>query len=93
MERSNNQYTGNSRSSIFIYRYWSISEDRPYQLIDLPNKALPSDSTFRQDLLCKIAGDEVLGQVFIYYELLFIFGLIFRNGKKNLKISKGMTES
>jgi hypothetical protein len=40
-----------SHLSFSDVKYWSIYEVRPLKLIDLPNKALPSDSTFRQDII------------------------------------------
>ena len=40
-----------------------MDEYRPYQLINFPNKALPSDSSYRQDLILKKMGDLIKGQV------------------------------
>jgi hypothetical protein len=44
-------------------RYWNIEDQRPYQLLDLPCKALPSDSAYREDLIYRKMGDFTKGQV------------------------------
>ena len=40
-----------------------MDEYRPNRLIDLPNKALPSDSSYRQDLIYTKMKNLVKGQV------------------------------
>jgi len=37
---------------------------KPYKLIDMPNKALPSDSAFREDLIYKRMDNNEKAQVF-----------------------------
>jgi len=43
--------------------YWNIEEVKPFLLIDIPNKALPSDSNFREDLIYRKLGDFENGQL------------------------------
>jgi hypothetical protein len=38
-------------------RYWSMETLRPYVLCDMPNKALPSDASYRLDLLYRKLDD------------------------------------
>jgi len=48
---------------------------KPYKLIDQPNKTLPSNSTFREDLIYRKMNDLVKGQVRIGTN---VFQLIFK---------------
>jgi len=43
-------------------RIWDIETMKPYKLIDQPNKTLPSNSTFREDLIYRKMEDLVKGQ-------------------------------
>jgi len=43
-------------------RYWSLNEHRPYELVDQRVKVLPSDSLARQDLICRMYGENALSQ-------------------------------
>ncbi len=47
---------------------------KAYKLVDQPNKTLPSNSTFREDLIYRRMDDLVKGQVIFSGKF---FGLIF----------------
>jgi len=47
-------------------RYWEDHEVRPFMLIDKPNKVLPSDCQFREDLIWRKMNDFDKGQVRTY---------------------------
>lgn len=53
-------------NTCLLFRYWQLDEYRPYELVDQVAKVLPSDSSCRQDLVCRQFGDDAMSQVILF---------------------------